>query len=46
MLKTYGQNYKFGNDDEILNSFQKYLKNIAWNIIQDQILNIIELDIS
>ena len=21
MLKTYGQNYKFGNDDEILNSF-------------------------
>ena len=23
MLKTYGQNYKFGNDDEILNSFSK-----------------------
>ena len=26
MLKTYGQNYKFGNDDEILNSFSKIFK--------------------
>ena len=46
MLKTYGQNYKFDNDDEILNSFSKILKSMIWNIIQDQILNIIELDIS
>ena len=26
MLKTYGQNYKFGNDDEISNSFSKIFK--------------------
>ena len=26
--------------------FQKYLRNMTWNIIQDQILNITELDIS
>ena len=26
MSKTYGQNYKFGNDDEILNSFSKIFK--------------------
>ena len=26
--------------------FQKYLRNLIWNIIQDQILDIIELDIS
>ena len=26
MLKTYGQNYKFGNDDEILDSFSKIFK--------------------
>ena len=26
MLKAYGQNYKFGNDDEILNSFSKIFK--------------------
>ena len=26
MLKTYGQNYKFGNDDEILNCFSKIFK--------------------
>ena len=43
--KVREQNYRFDNDDEILNSFSKYLKNIAWNTIQDQILTIIELDI-
>ena len=26
MLKTYGQNYRFDNDDEILNSFSKIFK--------------------
>ena len=26
MSKTYGQNYRFGNDDEILNSFSKIFK--------------------
>ena len=26
MLKTYGQNYKFGNDDEMLNSFSRIFK--------------------
>ena len=26
ILKRYGQNYKFGNDDEILNSFSKIFK--------------------
>ena len=28
MSKTYGQNYKFDNDDEILNSFSKIFKEI------------------
>ena len=46
MSKIYEQNYRFNNDDEILDSFSKYLKNIIWNIIQDLILDIIELDIS
>ena len=33
MLKTYGQNYKFDNDDEILNSFSKIFKeyNMEYN---------------
>ena len=33
MLKTYGQNYKFDNDDEILNSFTKIFKeyNMEYN---------------
>ena len=42
--KIYGQNYRFDNDDEILNSFQKYLKNMTWNITQDKIPDITELD--
>ena len=45
MSKIYEQNYRFNNDDEILILFQKYLKNMTWNIIQDLILNIIGLDI-
>ena len=44
--KIREQNYRFGNDDEILIHFQKYLRNMTWNIIQDLILDIIELDIS
>ena len=33
MLKTYGQNYRFNNDDEILNSFSKIFKdyNMEYN---------------
>ena len=44
--KIREQNYRFDNDDEILNFFQKYLKKKTWNIIQDQVLNTTELDIS
>ena len=40
--KIREQNYRFDNEDEILNSFQKYSKNMIWNTILDQILNIIE----
>ena len=46
MSKIHGQNYRFDNDDEILIFFQKYSKNMIWNIIQDQIPDITELDIS
>ena len=44
--KKYGQNYRFDNDDEILNFFQKYSKNMAWNMTQDKIPNFTELDTS
>ena len=44
--KIREQNYRFDNDDEILNFFQKYSKNMTWNTIRELILDIIELDIS
>ena len=43
--KMYKQNYKFNNDEDIRNSFSKIFKNMTWNIILVQILDIIELDI-
>ena len=48
--KIREQNYRFDNDDEILNSFSKIFKEYDMVVFgldtQDQILNIIELDIS
>ena len=43
--KIYKQNYRFNTDEDILNSFSKYVKNMMWNIILVQILDIIESDI-
>ena len=46
MSKMYNQNYKFDNDDDILNSFSKIYKEYDMEYNPNKILNIIESDIS